>query len=317
MRTTARLLMGLTALLLLPAVGAVAVAGTAGAEVAVDPAGVVPPPPGSEGSTPAVAVAPAVPPGALVVDVPGLGVHAGVQAAAGVQAEAPGPARQEGPDAEAQVAPSSSRRTALEPAAVAIVAAPLALLALGAAGGLGLFSRIERGALLDNPVRARVHDAVVQQPGVTISDVRGRVRIAWGTTVHHLRRLEAHGLLVSIPQGGHRHYFVANTPAATQRTALAALRQPTAHRIAALVAVRPGIDQTALCETLGLNGPSASKHLGQFRVHGLVESQRIGRRTVHRATPGLLAALGMVGQPTSHWTRSPACEAPDLLVAAP
>lgn len=154
-----------------------------------------------------------------------------------------------------------------------------------------LFSRIERGSLLDNPIRARVHDVVAQDPGVSLSEVTARAGIAWGTAVHHLRRLEAHGAVVSVTQLGHHRYFVANTPAATQRTAMAVVMHPTARRIAHLVSQRPGIDQTGICQALGLNNPAASKHLSQFEAQGLVLSQRAGRSRLYHPTGGLHSAL--------------------------
>lgn len=171
---------------------------------------------------------------------------------------------------------------------------------------VGLFSRIERGQLLENPVRARVHDAVAQDPGLTLSEVQARAGIAWGTTVHHLHRLESNGLLVSISQGAHRRYFVPNTPAAAQRSALACLRHPTTRRVAAFVHHSPGQAHAALCHALGLNGPRVSKQLRMLRERGLVTSQRIGRQTLHHPTPALGAALGLapeVPAPEVAWLR--------------
>lgn len=166
---------------------------------------------------------------------------------------------------------------------------------LRAAAGLliavPLFSRIERGAVLDNPQRARVHEVVSQDPGLSLSEVGQRAGIAWGTAVHHLRRLEAHGMVVSVRELGHRRFFISNTAAAAQRSAMSAVMHPTARRIAEFVAQRPGTDQAGICQALGLNNPAASKHLGQFETRGLVLSQRSGRRRRYHATSGLHSAL--------------------------
>ncbi|MEK6976234.1 MAG: helix-turn-helix domain-containing protein [Candidatus Thermoplasmatota archaeon] len=180
------------------------------------------------------------------------------------------------------------------------------LLALVGLLPAALFSRIERGSLLENPVRARVHDAVAHDPGVSLTEVQSRAGIAWGTAVHHLRRLESNGLIVSVSQSAHRRYFIADTPAAAHRSALAAIRQPTARRIAELVLRRPGIDQSGLCQELALNSPAASKHLGQFRKYGLVLSQRVGRRTIHHPTPVLEAALRLLPTPSVESWETPA-----------
>ncbi|MCA1811052.1 MAG: helix-turn-helix domain-containing protein [Halobacteriales archaeon] len=157
-----------------------------------------------------------------------------------------------------------------------------------------LFSRIQGSKVLDNPVRAHVHQVVVQDPGLSVEEVRSRAGIAWGTAVHHLRRLEDTGLLVSVTQNARRRYFAANTPASSRRTHVAALTQPTARRVAELVRRRPGLDQTSLCEELGLRNPAASKHLQQLAAHGLVLAQRDGRRCLYHPTEALHAAFGIL-----------------------
>lgn len=164
----------------------------------------------------------------------------------------------------------------------------------GAAGLLvafPLFSRIERGAVMDNPQRARVHEIVAQDPGLSLSEVGARAGIAWGTAVHHLRRLEQHGIVVSVRELGHRRFFLANTPAAAQRAAVSVVMHPTARRIAEFVAHRPGTNQAGICQALGLNNPAASKHLSHFEEHGLVVAQRSGRNRHYHATGGLHSAL--------------------------
>lgn len=182
--------------------------------------------------------------------------------------------------------------------ALALAAGALAWRALGSLlPSIPLFSRIERDRLLDNPVRARVHDAVAQDPGLSMSEVASRAGIAWGTAVHHLRRLEANGMVVSTAERGHRRFFAANTPAASQRSAVAVVMHPTARRIAHLVAQRPGIDQTGICQALSLNNPAASKHLGRFEAQGLVLGLRSGRSRLYHPTGGLQSALLLIESP--------------------
>lgn len=341
MRDAAALLvLAFTALALTPAASAIGADAAASTTLAANPAAPVPPTlvPSGEAVPPAPVPAladavDALQSGDLPIDgatIPAVSVavSASVDSSAGagigVRAGDPDPG-------SGDAAPFTPSLADADPLVVAAVAAPLAIVAVGVAAGgfglrgwtavgpwsartlrtalafasLGLFSRIERGHLLDNPVRARVHDAVAQDPGLTISEVQTRAGIAWGTTVHHLRRLEDNGMLVSVTRRANRHYFVANSPAAAQRSAIAMLMHPTARRIATLVALQPGIDQTGLCQALGLNGPAASKHLGQFRGQGLVASQRVGRRTVHHPTPGLQAALGLLDPTPTAWPNAP------------
>jgi predicted transcriptional regulator len=249
-----------------------------------------------------------------------LGVSASAQAQATVDVPVLGPgaagATVDAAAAQGDGAPASFGARAASVAAVAaaptLVALGLGALALGGDGvrllqsrlssllgralraagaAFPLFSRIERGDVLDNPVRARVLDAVAQEPGLSLSEVTQRAGIAWGTAVHHLRLLERHRLVVSVRELAHHRYFAADTPAAAQRAAVSVVLHPTARRIAEFVAQRPGTDQAGICRALRLNNPSASKHLSQFESRGLVQSQRVGRSRLYQATGGLHSAL--------------------------
>jgi DNA-binding MarR family transcriptional regulator len=259
----------------------------------------------------------AAPLGRAVDEVGGLaGDPIDVSLSVQAQADARGDAGGLSPSREAASPPSFGERVGA--VAVPVAGAGLLAAALGAAafglealralfgralrglvsmaGALPLFSRIERGGALDNPVRARVHEAISHEPGLSLSDVAQRAGIAWGTAVHHLRRLESLGLVVSQSGSAHRRFFIANTSAAAQRTAVVAVMHPTARRIAEYVTQRPGTDQAGLCQALGLNNPAASKHLGRFESRGLVLSQRSGRSRLYHATEGLHSALLLLGQ---------------------
>lgn len=162
-----------------------------------------------------------------------------------------------------------------------------------------LFSRIEAPRVLDNPVRARLNDLVLASPGATLEELRAAAGIAWGTAVHHLRRLEAHGLVVSTTAQARHRFFPANTAVSKHRASVAALQQPTAQRIARAVHDAPGIGQEQICVQLGLKGPSASKHLGRFANQGLVTVRADGRRRSYQATDELRAALGLLAAPAT------------------
>lgn len=160
-----------------------------------------------------------------------------------------------------------------------------------------LFARIGGERLLENPVRARVHAAIAQDPGLSLQGVRERAGVAWGTTVHHLARLERHGLVVSVRHGNHRRFFPVNTQASRHRRELTVLSHPTALGIARFVVECPGTDQKGLCTALGLRNPAASKHLGRFERLGLVEGQVVGRSKVYTATELLHSALALLEAP--------------------
>ncbi len=326
---TVLLMLAFSALLLLPAATALSLGSGPTAAAALDsapqgPADVAPIVQEATSSIPAApALDTALPSTVLDASLPlardgQIGISANVEASAAASASASSDDSVAGPEsaaastqplreqlADVAVPAAGSAIVALLVGALALGAEGLRLLQAKAAGVFGkfgrllagaifafpLFSRIERSRLLDNPVRARVHDAVTQDPGISLSDVSARAGIAWGTAVHHLRRLEAHDMVVSVTRSGHRRFFAANTPAATQRAAVSVVMHPTARRIAHLVSQRPGIDQTGICKTLNLNNPAASKHLHQFEAQGLVLSQRTGRSRHYHPTGGMHSAL--------------------------
>lgn len=253
-------------------------------------------------AVPAVPGLPAVP--EVPADVPDLPVALPVQVPADLPVDLPLVQRPEPAAAEAQPAPAGSSEgtiAGLPPAvAVPVAAGGLAALLAFAARFLGfglvarLFSRIEGPRVLEHPARARLHALVGAQPGLTLEELRESAGLSWTTAVHHLRRLEGHGLVVSTQSGRRHRYYLANTDAARHRTSLATLAPATAQRIARLVHDTPGLGQQQICDTLGLRGPAASKHLGRFATHGLVTVKADGRRRLYEPTDALRAAFRAV-----------------------
>jgi predicted transcriptional regulator len=202
------------------------------------------------------------------------------------------------PAADMGSPPEAARGTVAREAAQGVALGGILLgMAAALARALGLFpvaplfSRIEQETVLTNPVRRQVLDCIAQEPGITIQELRRRTGVAWGTAVHHLLRLERHGLAVSHRSGGSRRYFPANTRESRSRKAISAIAHPTTNRIARLVAERPGIDQKGICGELGIRNPAASKHLRRLAREGLVASRKVARSCLYEPTPALSEAL--------------------------
>ena len=169
----------------------------------------------------------------------------------------------------------------------AVLRAGLAGLPLG-----HLFSRIQGPRVLEHQTRAHLNQIVAERPGLSQQELQVAAALAWGTTLHHLRRLERNGLIVSEVQGGRHRYFPANSEASRNRAGLALVSQPTAQRIALLVSQSPGRAQDEICQVLGLRGPAASKHLARFEKNGLVTVVRDGRHRRYNPTLQMHAVLG-------------------------
>ncbi len=222
-------------------------------------------------------------PGALSISVPALGPVA-LDPPAESAASDDGPAHTSAwhEAAKTATAPAVAGPTL---SAVALAALAWALRAAGFAPWLPFFSRIEDDALATHPARRQALDLISASPGATVQDVRRALGLAWGTTVHHLRRLERAGLVAVRREGGSkRHYPLGQAP---PRDAL-----PAAGRaLAALVRDAPGLPQNELARRAGLLAPAACKHLARLEAAGLVVARRMGRAMHYVPTPALAAAV--------------------------
>jgi|GEM_PF-2513304 len=166
------------------------------------------------------------------------------------------------------------------------------------AGPLALFTRIEKGRVLDNATRQRIHDAVEREPGLTVTQIVDVCGVGWGTAVFHLRRLESHGLLSSEAHRRRRRYFPAGRGIANAtKSAYCELLDPTSQRIAAQVLERPGSAQKDVCAALGLKASHACKHLSALARASLVEPQRQANRVHYFPTPHLADLLRLLDAP--------------------
>src|SRR5688572_4817185 len=72
-----------------------------------------------------------------------------------------------------------------------LMAAAQALLAGPSAVVVGLFARVRDDEVLESESRRRIHSYVSQNPGASLSEIAAGVGLGWGTTVHHVERMEA------------------------------------------------------------------------------------------------------------------------------
>lgn len=75
------------------------------------------------------------------------------------------------------------------------------------------------------PVRERILECVLMQPGLSKSELQRDLGLGWGTIHHHLGHLESLGQVVSRPHRGQRHVFPAGVAPVMQRL-LAEMRDP-------------------------------------------------------------------------------------------
>lgn len=119
--------------------------------------------------------------------------------------------------------------------------------------------------------RERIIAFVRDNPGAAKTEVCEGLEVGWGTTSHHLYRLEREGFLVIRQHRGRAAIFSSDVPERV-RGCLATLRDPeTMHLLAHLRGGDRSIAQ--LVEETQLSRRVVSRHLGALEEAGLVEKR--------------------------------------------
>ena len=139
------------------------------------------------------------------------------------------------------------------------------------AGFFGLFSTTRDDALLDNPIRRRIHAAIEARPGIHYQALLRAVKEPNGTVEHHLGKLVAAGLVKRARGTGYTCYFPQDA-AADAMAAAPALRADVAQRLLGLLQRRPGITIQEAARILGVSGGTVHYHLERLRRSGLVSA---------------------------------------------
>lgn len=227
------------------------------------------------------------------------------------QGPGPGPAAAQAEPAGASqgAAPSPAARSVagVSLAAAAAAAGWTLLRVLGGAPLLPFFSRIEDGELSRHPARRAALDHIAANPGATVREVQAALGLAWGTTVHHLRRLERAGLVAVRRDGGRLgHWPLGQAP---PRDGLSGADRA----MAGLVKASPGLPQRDLARLSGIGAPAACKRLARLEAAGLVAQVHDGRARLYVPTGQLLAL--QVPAPAAPLRAVPAL--PPLLASTP
>lgn len=154
--------------------------------------------------------------------------------------------------------------------------------AVKGATGLGLFSRIEDGKVLEHPTRRRIHDAIASEPGIHFQALSRKADIGRGALEHHLRKLAAAGIVTVRRAPGFTCYFLKGTIDRHLLHAAPALRTEGSRAVLQAVAANPGASSRDLAAALGISPSTASYHLKRLELAGLVAP---GEKSGVRVTP--------------------------------
>jgi predicted transcriptional regulator len=167
--------------------------------------------------------------------------------------------------------------------------------ALAHAPALALYQRLQRDAALENPVRAKLYEAVARQPGITIQDAAEKVGIARTTASYHLRILGREGLVVERPARKSVHYYRNDGRySEDDQLRLQALASERTRHVAKLLAQKPGLQRSELSRILGLSIATVNWHLRPLAERGLLREEPRGRRRLLFPTDAMLQCLQLL-----------------------
>lgn len=204
--------------------------------------------------------------------------------------------------ASATLSPSGSVQEPLSPIFAAAVAgvAVAAVVASGAAGtsvwnallrplswlrrvvGLPLYARVAKDQVLDHSTRQELLDRLRAMPGACFAELHSASGVSLNTIRHHLRVLQANGVVTSVKNGRRRCFFaLEHGMSAAARLQAAALSAPAPRRVFRAIERCPGIAQQELASALGVTPTSVAFHARRLLDAGVVRAERSGRALVY------------------------------------
>lgn len=163
--------------------------------------------------------------------------------------------------------------------------------------GVPLFSRIAKDDILDHPLRSEIFEAIKASPGIHISALSRTVDAGWGTTIHHLRKLQEKELVAVRTVNNQKCYFHnGGNITRSAWTQIPELKHDTANKIAQYILSRPLSPVTSVSTDLGLSPSLVSHHVRKLERAGVVEKIRDGRFVKLSVTAA--ARVSVFGEPT-------------------
>lgn len=148
-------------------------------------------------------------------------------------------------------------------------------------GFVGLFSRVEKERLLDNPLRQQLVQRIDSEPGIHHNALVREVGKGKGAVEHHLDKLVAGGLVLRHRGSGFTCYF----PVGTDRRVMPGFQVTKSEGARQILdAMGRGVTGVRqLAAATGLSPSTVSHHLGRLRAAGLVVGDG---RTGYQAVAG-------------------------------
>ncbi len=152
------------------------------------------------------------------------------------------------------------------------------------------YERGTNGNALDNEMRARIYQHVVDVPGSSIADLVRASDVDRSTLRYHVKVLERASLVESRSLLGHHRVYSTPVDGAATAPAAALATQSTARVVRAVERLQP-VRVTELGSELGLAPSTVSSHVARLAAAGVLTREHDGREVFVRLSPETQAYL--------------------------
>lgn len=158
---------------------------------------------------------------------------------------------------------------------------------------------------LSNPVRSRLYQTILENPGSTHRELMRRLAIGNGALVHHLAVLQKRDFVSSYEDGNRRRFYENHGKFRTSWKAIGVLRDSIHKEMVSWIASHPGASQKEILAWAGEHGQSRTttqERLARLLSAGVVVADLHGKRLAYRCSPMYAASGAAAGEaaPTMH-----------------
>jgi len=136
-------------------------------------------------------------------------------------------------------------------------------------------------------LRLDIYEYIRHNPGEHLSGIMEEFDISPSTAQHHLHILEQQSHVVAYKEQKFKRFYIngdaykAQLPDTPYKSTIAALKNPTAHKIVSHLVSHPGASQKDVAGALGLSASTVNWHVNKLEEAGLVIKSRSGKQVIY------------------------------------
>ncbi len=166
---------------------------------------------------------------------------------------------------------------------VALIALVAVILIVLGVGGYTKYKDME----IEGGLRLDMYEYIKHNPGEHLSSIMVEFDISPSTAQHHLHILEQRDQIVAYKEQKFKRFYIngdahsAQMPDIPYKSTIAALKNPTAHKIVTHLVSNPGASQKEVATALGLSASTVNWHVKKLEETGLVIKTRAGKQVMY------------------------------------